>query len=349
MPAFTFSELKALLSRILTSAGVPAGDADAVAEHLALSDLSGHPSHGTIRMPQYLDFLEKKTLVPGGPFRVEKEFGAVALCSGGWNFGQVAALKAAEAAMAKARRFGLGAASLHESGHVGRLGHYAEVAAAQGMILFVNVNNHGANPVVAPHGGAQGRLCPEALAIGVPRPGKFPLVADLSLTVIPEGKVRVARSEGKKVPEGCILDAGGRPTTNPHDFYGPPRGALLPLGGPVGYKGFGLGMIFDIFAGALSGAGVTLAGRTRTGNAAFILALQIDAFAPKDLFFSEVEALVEAVKGCPRQSGVEEILVPGELEARNQGSDRSRTIQIGEGTWKELVAAAAKVGVQLKN
>jgi uncharacterized oxidoreductase len=216
------------------------------------------------------------------------------------------------------------------------------------MVLMINVNNHGANPVVAPHGGAKGRLCPEAIAAGIPRPGNFPLVQDMSLTVIPEGKVRVARAEGKKVPEGCLLDIHGNPSTEPADFYGPPRGALLPLGGPVGYKGFGLAMVLDILAGALSGAGVTLEGRKRTGNAAFIIAVDPNAFASSDYFGSEVESLVEFVKSCPRRPGFDEILVPGELEARNQERGRAGGIEIGSGTWRDLVQAAAGVGVELR-
>ncbi len=344
MKTISFETLRDFLARVLGAAGANAADAAIVAEHLATSDLAGHPSHGTVRIPQYVDLIQKGEIVPGGPFRVLSETPVTALCSGGWNFGQVNARRAVEVAIAKARASGLGAVALRDSAHIGRLGAYSEQAAAEGMISFVAVNNHGANPVMAPHGGAEGRLSPEALAFGVPRTG-FPLVQDMSLTVLPEGKVRVARNEGKPVPPDCLLDAKGRPTTDPNDFYGPPRGALLPLGGPVGYKGFGIAVMVDILSGALSGAGCTLPGRMRSGNAAFILAMRADAFASAQETAREVESLATWIKSCPPRPGAAEILLPGEAEARQKERGRQAGMEVGSGTWGRLVETARTLGV----
>ncbi len=344
MKTISFERLRDFLARVLGAAGATAADASVVAEHLATSDLAGHPSHGTVRVPQYVDLIGKGEIVPGGEFRVLSQTPVTALCTGGWNFGQVNARRAVEIAVAKARAAGLAAVALRDSAHIGRLGAYAEQAAAEGMLSFLAVNNHGANPVMAPHGGAEGRLSPEALAFGVPRAG-FPLVQDMSLTVLPEGKVRVARNEGKPVPPDCILDNKGRPTTDPNDFYGPPRGALLPLGGPVGYKGFGMAVMVDILSGALSGAGCTLPGRTRTGNAAFILALRADAFGGAEETAREVEALASWIKTCPLRPGAAEILLPGEAEARQKDRGRRDGIEVGAGTWERLVETARKLGL----
>jgi uncharacterized oxidoreductase len=344
MPLYDLETLTAFLARILEAAGSPRADAGAVADHLARSDLAGHPSHGTVRIPQYVQMVREGTIVPGGPFRVARETATMAVTTGGWNFGQVNCARALDLAMGKAREAGLAVVTLRESAHVGRLGAYAERAAAEGMLSLIAVNNHGANPVMAPHGGAAGRLSPEALAIGVPRPGSPPLVQDMALTVIPEGKVRVARAEGRSVPPECLLDNQGRPSIDPNDFYGPPRGALLPLGGPVGYKGFGLAVMVDILSGALSGAGCTIAGRTRTANAAFILTIRSDALADASFVRSEVEALSQWIKSCPLRPGASEILLPGEAEARRSSAGASG-IEVGAGTWAALLETARELGV----
>jgi uncharacterized oxidoreductase len=344
MALVPFHDLRDFLIRLLRAAGAGGEDAATVADHLARSDLAGHPSHGTVRIPQYVQMVREGTIVPGGRFTVEHETAATAVARGGWNFGQVGCRRAMDLSIAKARQSGLAAVTLSESAHVGRLGAYAEQAAAAGMVSIIAVNNHGANPVMAPHGGAEGRLSPEAMAWGVPKAG-FPLVQDMSLTVIPEGKVRVARNEGQRLPPDCLLDNRGNPSTDPNDFYGPPRGALLPLGGPVGYKGFGLAVMVDILAGALSGAGCTLPGRTRTGNGVFILTLGAGALSSGDRVSGEVEALCDWIKSCPLRPGASEVLLPGEVEARNSAQALERGIAVGAGTWSKLLETARELGI----
>lgn len=344
MPAVSYEVLKDFLHRILLASGAPPEDSGIVAAHLARSDLVGHPSHGSIRLPQYVRMAREGLIVPGGPFRVIRETAAAATCSGGWNYGQVNCKKAFRLAMERAGESGMAAVALRESSHAGRLGEYVEDAAAAGFVGLITVNNHGASPTLAPQGGAAGRLCPEALAIGVPR-RDFPIILDMSLSVIPEGTVRVARNEGAPVPADCLLDNRGNPTTDPRDFYTAPRGALLPLGGPAGHKGFGLAICLDILAGALSGAGCTLPGRVRLGNAAFILALRPGAFAGEDGFRSEVEALSEWIKSCPARPGHGEVRLPGEASARRAAARREGGIQVGQGTWAEILATARELGV----
>ncbi len=138
------------------------------------------------------------------------------------------------------------------SHHVGRLGSYVQKLAAEGLIglAFANSSKHG--HFVAPWGGSQGRLATNPLAYAVPTSGD-PIVLDMSTSMIAEGKIRVLLAGEKPLPPGCVRDAAGNPATDPKDFYGPPRGTIQPLGGELGYKGFGLGLLVEILGAILAG------------------------------------------------------------------------------------------------
>ena len=76
----------------------------------------------------------------------------------------------------------------------------------------------------------------------------------MSTSAIAEGKIQVARNQGKTAAAGLHHRREGRPNQDPATFYGPPEGALLPMGGQIGgHKGYGLSVFCEIFAGALSG------------------------------------------------------------------------------------------------
>ena len=151
----------------------------------------------------------------------------------------------------KARDGGVGAVSVRNCCHTGRIGTYTEMAAQAGLVGIAMTNSGGGGQLVAPFGGTARRLSTNPISIAAPSGGPHPIMLDIASSVAPEGKVRNYFLAGKSVPPGWMIDAAGNPTTNPADFYAEPGGALLPLGGAVGYKGFGLSFMIDILAGAL--------------------------------------------------------------------------------------------------
>jgi len=152
------------------------------------------------------------------------------------------------------------------------------------------------------------------------------------------------RNAGKPVPPNCIIDAQGRPTTSAADYFGPPEGALLPM---AGHKGFGLGLMCDIFAGALSGAGCSRPTTTRVANAFFGVVVNIPMFREPEAFAADVGQLAEYMKSCPLAPGFDEILIPGELETRVRQKREKEGIVVDEGTWAEVSAIAKKYKVPL--
>jgi uncharacterized oxidoreductase len=266
------------------------------------------------------------------------------LIDGHWNFGQVVAFRAVEIGIRKAREAGSAVVSVRNSNHLGRLGEFTLRAAERDFIAIAAINNHGRGNLVAPWGGSDGRLATNPISIAAPAPER-PLLLDITTSVVAEGKVRLKRNAGQPVPAGWLIDHHGDPTTDTNALYGTPRGAIMPFGGIVGHKGYGLSVMIDVLAGALSGAGCSQPDAPRLGNAMFLTVVDVRQFLPLEAFKRHVAVLLEHVRGSPPAPGFSEILVPGEVEARETERRRLDGIPIDEETWRQLAATAKQLGV----
>ena len=348
LPVLKEIDLHRVICRILEHAGTSPEEASRVADHLVLSNLTGHDSHGAILLPTYLEQIRKGEIVLRAKIEMARETPSACVLDGNWGFGQVIAKKAMEIAIEKADTHSISLVTVRRSNHIGRLGEYPVAAAQRGMIGMISVNDYGAGQLMAPFGGIDARLSPNPISIAFPSGRDKPILLDMSCSVVAAGKVRVRLNRDERLPEGWIIDAKGQPSTDPRDLFGPPPGAILPLGGlTLGHKGFGLGFVLDVLDGALSGAGCTREGATRIGNAYFIIAMKISDFVPLDEFEKEVERFIEYVKSSPLMPGFKEILVPGESEFREEERRRREGIEIDENTWNQILEAATKVGYEI--
>ena len=343
MPTLQSAELSTFSSAIFVAAGARDEDARIVSEALVEANLMGHDSHGVMRQPVYVEWIEKGWVNTQATFKVVTEADSFAVIDGDWGFGQVMGRKATELAIRKARENGVAIVAGRQCCHMGRFGEYPAMAAAAGMAAVLFTNTHGGGKIVAPWGGLERRLSANPIAIGIPRKDASPIVVDVSTCTIAEGKIRNMRTAGEPVPEGCIIDAEGNPTTNADDFYGPPEGALLPF---ARHKGFALGLAGDILAGALSGAGCSRPDTQRVGNSFMLTLVDVDQMRGSDPFEDDVRGLVEYVKSSRRMPGVSEILVPGEPEERIRAQRAADGIPIHPDTWDSLCRAAAKYGLE---
>ena len=338
--------LREYVQRIFVAAGAPEPDAACVAAHLVESNLKGHDSHGVVMAAGYLQSIRDGLTNPGAEPLTEQETETTALIDGGWNFGQVVARHAMVVAIRKAKRAGVGIAVAYRSAHAGRLGAYVEQATAEGLIGVAMANNHGASHLVAPFGGAERRLSTNPITFGFPtaRPDE-PFVLDMATSAAAAGKLRVALNSGERVPDGWLLDAEGEPSNDPADFYAEPRGMLLPVGGPAGHKGFGLSMVVEGLAGALSPAGTSRPDPPHGGNGLFTMAIDPERFGGLAAFAAAFSGLIEWVKRPPYRDGVDEVLTAGEPERRSQAEREANGIPLDDATWQQLTDAAAIVGV----
>ncbi len=344
MPILTADYLYDVSAQIFEGAGTPRERAQTVARLLVQSNLAGHDSHGIIRIPQYLHMIRSGNLVPDATVEVLHEAPSTAMLDGHWGFGQVIATHAMTTALGKAQQHAVSVVTVKHSNHIGRLSDYAMIAAEQECIGMMTVNNHGSGLNAAPFGGRERRLSTNPICVAIPT-GDEPFVLDITTSVVAEGKVRVMRNQGKSLPEGWILDRDGHPSTNPADLYD--GGAILPFGGMVAHKGFGLSMVVDILSGALSRAGCSGHADAQLGNGIFMFVIHIPHFLPFDEFCTQVQDFIHHVKNTPLAPGFSEILIPGEPEARTRRHRQTHGIEVDDTTWNQIRDAAQEVGVEI--
>jgi uncharacterized oxidoreductase len=333
---------------IFEAAGSSAEEAGKVAARLVDANLTGHDSHGVIRIAQYLDEVRKGTLVPNRQALLVRETDVVAVFDGQFGYGQIVGEQAVSAAIDKARRHGIALAALRRAGHLGRLGDWAELAAAAGLVSLHFVNAIGLPLRVVPHGGRDGRGTTNPIAIGIPVAEGPPVILDFATAAIAEGKVRVARNKGVEVPAECLLDADGQPTTDPRALYADPPGSLLPFGGAVtGHKGGALWLLTDLLAGSLTGGGCSRSPEPGLAVGSNLLSIVIapELVAGADML-AEVHRYVEFVKSARPRAPGGEVLVPGEPEQRTRAARLADGIPIDPTTWDQIMAAAERVGLR---
>lgn len=345
MPQFDADDLRRFVSGLFAAAGVQRGEADAVAGSLVESNLHGHDSHGVILARWYLSQLESGELVAGAPFEVLHETAALVAADGHLGFGQVQCPRLIDRLVEKANQQGIACGTMRRSGHTGRIGEWVERVAARGLAALLAVNDNGAIRTVAPPGGIEPRLSTNPIAIGVPT-GAGPLALDIATSAVANGKLKNARLSGKPVPLGWIQDARGNPTTDPHVMLADPPGCLLPFGGDQAYKGFGLGLLFDILAAGLSGGlcPPAPAGTVECNNLLLIVWSPARCCGQAH-FLSEADKLVAAVRETPRIPGVDRILVPGDRSAEIRRQRLASGIPLDAEHWGVLQKLADKLGV----
>jgi hydroxycarboxylate dehydrogenase B len=348
LPLFCSAELLRLAQDCFAGVGVADADAALVAGHLLDAGLCGHDSHGMLRLPQYVEMVRKGTVDPLGAFKVLDEGPSRARVSGGWHYGPVTATQAVDLALDKAGAGAVAVVTVRDCNHVARLGSFAALAPPRGQIVLMCSNGHGGDLAVAPHGGRDRRLPTNPLCLALPTGREWPLVLDMTTSATSGGAMRLAQNRGEDVPAGRIIDAEGEATVKVGDFYGPPPGAMLPLGAPLtGHKGFGLAVAVDILAGALSGAGCSKAQPERSGNALFIAALNIEAFVSLDAFEREADEFIGRLKASPAAPGFNQVEIPGE---RAYGIRQRRLVEgvpVDASAWQQIGDLAAELRVEL--
>ncbi|MCE9532591.1 MAG: malate/lactate/ureidoglycolate dehydrogenase [Planctomycetes bacterium] len=339
---FQPARLEEIITAIFRAAGCSPAESSRIATHLVEANLVGHDSHGVMRTISYVQWLQAGKVLADRNIEIVFENDSIAVVDGQFGFGQTVAKQAIDLGIEKSSRQGVAVIALRNVGHLGRIGDWPLQAARAGKLSVHFVNTSGGGILVAPFGGTNRRLSANPIAAGIPRAGHEPIILDMSTCTIAEGKIRVARNKGERVPENCIIDGQGRPTTDPNVFYTDP-GAILPI---AGHKGYGLGIICEILAGALTGGGCSNpqnAGRLMNGMLSIILDPSL--FQANDAYAAEIERFIDWVKSSERIVKDGQILMPGEIEDRTKAARLRDGIEIDEMTWGQLLETAKLVGL----
>jgi len=346
MPTFSTDQLRDIARRILESAGSQPDEADIVAGELAEANLVGHDSHGIIRLKQYADYIEQGHIDPRGAVEIVLELPAMSVIDGHNNFGQLIASKALDVAFRGAKQSGAHTVFCRNCNHVGRVGSYTLKAARAGYVALMAVNGPGGGGT-APWGGLDRRLGTNPISMASPW-GDDAILLDMTTSITAEGKIRVAHQTGETLAEGMIIDSAGRPTTNPADYYRDPMGAILPLGGAMGFKGYGMSVMLDVFGGILSGAGTGRKDLPLGTNGVWLQVIDVEQLMPREEFDAAIEHYVDWIKSSRKAPGIDEILMPGEIESRRREQRVRDGVEVPDGTWKQTCDLAERLGASLE-
>lgn len=343
MPTVQADRLTTIATRLLIGAGAPAEEAEIVARHSIGANLAGHDSHGIIQIPTYIDRIERGHIVPGAAIDVVQESETTTVIDGNWGFGYVVSEHAMKMTIAKAQKANIAATTVYRQGHVGRVADYPLMAADADMIGLMTADSGRSPKQVAPFGGRESRLGTNPISIAVPSDLDGPLFIDMATSAAAGGKVKLAQARGEPVPLGWIIDRDGKQSTDPAALAA--GGALLPLGGNEGYKGFGLSVMVEILSGLLTGLGFGIEPSGRHNDGCFMLAVKVSAFQPLAHFKKEVAELAHYLKDTPTADGVDEVYYPGELESLRAVANLTSGIAVEDKTWSALSALAEQFGM----
>lgn len=336
---------------IFAAIGCGPEEARRVAAHLVGANLAGHDSHGVIRVPVYRQWVLDGQLHPDREPEIVVDTPALAVVDGRFGFGQSMAPRAVAVGIDKCRASGLAAVGLRNSGHVGRVGEYAETAAEAGLVSMHFVNAAG-SILVAPFGGVERRFSTAPFSVGLPRPGEKPIVLDFATSLVAEGKVLVASRGGKPLPPDALIDPDGRTSADPAVLYGPhtPEGPRNHRQGPGAirafgeHKGSGLALMCELIGGALTGNGATKPDRP-FANGMLSIYLDPARIDPEAFFPGEVARFVAYVKATKPVAAGGEVLLPGEPEERTRRERLAEGVPLPEDAWASIVGTARELGL----
>ncbi|KRR29934.1 Ldh family oxidoreductase [Bradyrhizobium retamae] len=338
MPMVQADRLTQIGAALLRAAGATEEEARAVAVGCVNANLAGHDSHGVIAIPTYIDRIKAGHIVPGAKWTIVQESSTTTVIDGHWGFGFHVNAKAMALTIGKAKTANVAACTVFRQSHVGRLATYPLMAMRAGMIGIAAADSGRSPKHVAPFGGREARLGTNPISIAVPSDLEAPFYLDMATSAVAAGKIALSVARGERIPQGWIIDADGRHTTDPSQYR--KGGVLLPLGGSEGYKGSGLAAMVEVLCGLLTGLGFGVEPTGRHNDGCFMAVFNVAAFRPLKDFEREVGEFARYLKSTPPSEGSPGVFYPGEIEHVREQQRRRDGIEVEDATWEKLKALA---------
>ena len=307
----SFDQEITLIKRLLAPLNVEQVDADYLSAVVTHSDFTGTYSHGLSRLCIYLRQYMAGALIAKPEFNMVKDADASVAFDCGGGSGIAAVNRVYDEVLQRARKYGVAAGVGRNSANIGCGGYYGHRMAEDNVIGIVVSNTY---PCQAPFGGADRLIGTNPIILGCPTQNpERPIVIDISTSGVAIGKVFAYRREDKEMPEGWANDYDGNPTTDPHKAY-----CVRPAGG---HKGYGLAVFVDMFGGvladALTSAEIPFVEDMEPEKTGFaVILLDIAHFLDVERFKEHASAYAGMLKNSRTATGVKEIFMPGEIEAR---------------------------------
>lgn len=338
--SISIENLSAVVTEILTKVGVSEDDTRIILDTILFANRRGVATHGVGRLPLYVHKIAAGHFNPKNELEVLADKDAYALIDAHNSFGQVVAYKATQMAIEKAKKYGIAIVAVRNSNNFGAAGYFGDMAARQGYAAMVYAN---AAPAIAPTGGNKTIFGTNPLCFAYPGDENHnPILLDMATTIAARGKIRLAAKNGEKIPLNWAIGPDGQPTEDPKVAL---KGSLLPIGG---YKGYGLSMFVDIFAGMLTGS--NYAGGVKnlsnmgenSGNGHLFIVIDVGKFMTEEDMRERIAHFYEAVKACGEEGMV---FMPGEIEY-NMQKNADSTVCISSKQFEEVNAIAKEIGAK---
>ena len=345
--------LEQLVKNIFVGTGCSHTESDRIAYYLTKSNLAGHESHGVLRVPRYLHWLKEGNLKMDQDITILNNNDSMSVVDGNKGFGQTIGPQVVDLGIQKAKRSGLALVALRNSGHLGRIGDWGEMAAEEDVISIHFVNTSGLGLLVAPFGGSQRRLSTNPFCIGIPRENGKSLILDFATSIVAEGKVLNALGGGLSLPKNALVDHDGTFSEDPSLIYGA-RTGTQPLDQRTGsgairamgeHKGSGLSFMCELLAGALTGSGCSKEGIKELINGMLSIYIVPKFLSENGAFYSELEEYVSYFLSSNVIEKDGTILCPGDAEQNSRADRIKNGIPLTTSTWESLIKAAEDVGL----
>ncbi|QOY34241.1 Ldh family oxidoreductase [Anaerobacillus isosaccharinicus] len=338
--------LKSFVSEIFKSVGLTQQNSEIVADSLVSANLRGVDSHGVTRIPIYVKRLRSGAVNPNPNVKIIEESDATLLLDGDNGMGQIVGTKAIELGVKKAKQNGAVYIGVKHSTHFGTGAYFIEQAIKYDLIAYAMSN---APSTMAPWGGFQPYFGTNPYAFGIPAGKNKPIIFDMATSVVARGKIISSEAKGEDIPLGWAIDKYGRPTTNAKEAL---EGSVLPFGGP---KGYAISLMIDVMSGVLTGAGFGPHVNNIYGDfdksqnvGHFFQLIDINRFMSPDQFKERVDMMIDEIKTAPKAEGVEEILLPGEIELNIEKDRLQNGINLGREVYESIKEVGLEVGVDIE-
>ena len=337
------NSLLSFTEKVCISAGMGPREAHVFAESLVHANMRGMDSHGVMRLGAYLRRIREGVLAVGAEPEIITDGDTLLSVDGHNGVGVWIAQRVMEQCVERAGEKGVCIAGVKNCNHFGCAAYFTHFAAERHMIGFAMANSPKA---VSPYGGAEAMFGTNPLAVTVPAKGGVIYDLDMATSLVAQGKLILARKEGRSVPSGWGVDAEGNPSTDPAAILD--GGTLSAFGGA---KGYAIMMLIELLCvclaqGMPSTAMGSMYGQARPQGTGFVLgAVDYSRIVDADTFETMAGELIASVKSSRTAPGVEEIYMPGELEARRFERARREGIELSDVVAAELTSLGEMYGV----
>ncbi|MCB1549068.1 MAG: Ldh family oxidoreductase [Hyphomicrobiaceae bacterium] len=348
--------VRSQIERILTAWGMPSDMVATTADVMVETDLWGVDSHGISMIMMYEDMLREGRLKVSERPRVERETAVTALIDGNAGLGHPVSVMGMKLAVEKAKAGGIGLVTVRNSHHFGAAGYYSKIAADQGCVGFVTSTARGVT--VVPTGGTNPVLGTNPISIAAPAKRNRPFLLDMATSTVAVGKVKVYSFYERPLPEGWVMDGEGKPMRDAAAAFallqGSPAGGLTPIGGTRdlgSHKGYGLGVVAQILAGALTGASFSPLRNKDQGAGVpynighFFLAIDPLIFRAEGEFEDDLDEVIDFLHAQPAADAAKPVLVAGDPEAATRDKRLVEGIPIPPALWDKVKDVAERAGV----